>query len=207
MSDANTKLMQRIRDSYGALAIHVCRDTGLPPAFLAALIANETGGDENEKRFERNVLTSLWEVLLGRAPAYGSIHRPALLCILDPSLADPSKRIPAADLASSLQRLDGLATSWGLTQIMGYNTCPLWEHSGWSAIEQIKTAPGNLEFATGMLLSFAKRFQLDPARDFPPLFACWNCGRPDPTKTFDPHYCADGVERMQLYSTLDENQK
>jgi hypothetical protein len=206
MSDANTKLMQRIRDTYSALLIHVCRDTGLTPAFLAALIANETGGDDSEKRFERNVLVSLWEVLLERTPAYGSIRRPELLSIVDPSIADASRRIPA-DLPTSLQRLDGLATSWGLTQIMGYNTYPLWEHAGWSAIERIKSAPGNLEFATVLLLAFAKRFQLDPARDFPPLFACWNCGRPDPAKTFDPHYCANGVERMQIYSTLDENQK
>lgn len=199
--DANTNLMQRIRDHYGALLIHVCRDTSVAPAFLAALIANESGGDEREKRFEQRVLVSLWEVLLGRTPAYGSIQRSELFSIVDPSLTDPSRRIPP-DVPTTLQRLDSLATSWGLTQIMGYNTYPLWEHAGWRAIEQLQTAPGNLEFAIVLLSSFAKRFQLDPARDFSPLFACWNTGRPDPTKTFDPHYCTNAVQRMELYSSL-----
>jgi len=55
--------MQSIKDKFGAVIDDACKDSSVPPEFLAALIANETGGNPNAKRFERGVLASLWEIL------------------------------------------------------------------------------------------------------------------------------------------------
>src|SRR5271167_1466010 len=114
------ELMQSIKTKWGDLITEACATSSVPAAFLAALIGNETGGNANDKRFEKSVLASLWEVLLGRKAAYGSITTKNLVLYVA-GLSTPPVNPPASLPSDSFQRVDALATSWGLTQIMGYH--------------------------------------------------------------------------------------
>jgi hypothetical protein len=209
----DVELMQLIQAKYGAAIDAVCHASSVPAAFLAALVANESDGDANAKRFEPGVLAALWQVLLGRTAAYGSIGGQDLRVYLLPGeMAAP---IALADVShafgDSLERLDGLATSWGLTQIMGY------EIFAFSAgvpspakLVDLTTPSGGLALTVKMLAQFAQRWDLDLGSDFGQLFDCWNTGRPHksgaapdvPQPTADPDYIPKGLARMQIYQGL-----
>jgi hypothetical protein len=198
----DTQLMQSIKEKWSTSILAAAGVSSVPAAFLAALIANESGGDANAKRFEKNVLATLWEVLLGRKANYGSIGRTDVVGYIA-DLPPGAIHAPSVLPADAFQRVDALATSWGLTQIMGYHV--LEPDISLGSLENVKSGPGNLLGATRLLAQFAHRYQLDLATDFPPLFACWNTGAPDPAKTFDSHYVSNGLERMKLYAQLAAN--
>jgi hypothetical protein len=189
------ELMQQINEKYGPAIAAACDVSSVPPAFLAALIANESGGNENAKRIEHGVLASLWEVLLGRTAAYGSIKRLDLVAYVA-GVTIPTINAPANLPSDAFQRLDALAASWGLTQIMGYHAIEFDV-----TIANLASPEGNLSLATHMLAKFAAQFQLDVTKDFEPLFRCWNGGHPT-AATFDPQYVPHGLERMKLWATL-----
>jgi hypothetical protein len=44
--DANTTLMKSIRAHWGDAIVLACAASSVPPSFLAALIANESGGTQ-----------------------------------------------------------------------------------------------------------------------------------------------------------------
>jgi|SRR5579884_995801 hypothetical protein len=208
------ELIAKIHAEAGELIADACRSSSVKPEFLAALIANETGaqfseggllGASHARRFEKAVLAALWEVLMGRKAAYGSIGRKDLLLYLlsgkvarDGAGEGPST-VPAAIPADSLLRLDRLASSAGLTQVMGYHV--LEEASGCDSVEDLTVPARALRESIRLLAEFAQRYQLDLAAEFPPLFTCWNTGSPN-GKTFDPGYVANGLRRMQLYKDL-----
>lgn len=50
MTDANTPLMQKIRSAWGDAIVLACAASSVPPSFLAALIANESGGNAGAHR-------------------------------------------------------------------------------------------------------------------------------------------------------------
>src|SRR5579885_2603881 len=77
MTDAD--LMKRIHERYGPLLDSVAQSSSARPEFLAALIANEFGGDPDATRFEPAVFAALGEVLLGQKARYGSIGAQDLL--------------------------------------------------------------------------------------------------------------------------------
>lgn len=187
MTPADVALMAKIRASYGSAISEACTTTPVTVAFLAALIANESGGNRDAKRFEPAVLISLWNVLQGRATAFGKYTGANLLAFI---------QSPASGVTSSatqaMVRLDSLATSWGLTQIMGYNVLPLEPQN--LAIPAIA-----LRNTAALLEDFCKRFQLDPAKDFAKLFTCWNAGHPDGV-TADPNYVSNGLARLAIYA-------
>lgn len=188
-------LMQGIKTRWGALLLAVCASSSCPPALLAALIANESGGDPESKRFEPAVLGSLWNVLMARKPAYGAIGRQDLLTYLSAGhvLSPPL----TGDVGIyAMQSLDALATSWGLTQIMGYHAFDLS-----LAIAMLQTAEGNLRGALKLLTQFATRFSLEYDADAADIFRCWNTGVPD-GKTYDPQYVPNGLQRVKLYEEL-----
>lgn len=197
-------LMQSIKTKYGAAiaaAISSSGNSPLPassvrPAFLAALIANESGGDANAKRFEPGVLSALWQVLLGRKAAYGSIGAADLIQFV---ANDATAAIRAAQSlpTDAFQRLDSLATSWGLTQIMGYEDLKF----GAAGPQDFQTPEVALRFTVKMLADFAQRWNLDLATDYDRLFDCWNTGRPH-APTADPNYIANGRMRMAIYASL-----
>jgi len=194
-------LMQKIKQNFGgtiaASAGYLDNGKDVPPSLLAALIANESGGDPNATRFEPAVCLQLTEVLMGKLTAYSphGIKRPLgsgdLLARLEPAGA------PRPPLRSALFTLMELATSRGLTQIMGWHALEF----GRAALTGSPT--DQLNFTVELLGWFAERYQLDYTKDFEQLFHCWNTGTPtDPPATYDPNYVANGMARMQAYENV-----
>jgi hypothetical protein len=101
--------------------------------------------------------------------------------------------------ADTYQRFDSLATSWGLTQIMGYEVLDTQLNSG--GIENLKTPPADLVVTLRMLTQTAARLGVDVTKDFSEMFDFWNTGRPH-APTFDPQYIPNGLERMKIYAEL-----
>jgi hypothetical protein len=195
----NLALMTRIHDKWAISIADACRTSSVPEPFLAALVANETGGDPYGKRFEHGVLASLWEVLQGRKAAYGSIHRDDVVHYIAPASAIVGSLPPsgfASAVTASLQRLDSLASSWGLTQIMGYEAIVFGV-----TVSDLQVPAYGLKTTLRMLGEFAERYQLDLAKDFSQLLDCWNSGRPH-SPTADPAYIPKGLQRMQIYQEL-----
>jgi hypothetical protein len=198
MSDQ--ELMQAVKTKWGVTIDDVCSASSIPPAFLAALIANEDGfhgGDPTAHRFEKLVLAQLWQVLMGRAAAYEGIGRADLVSYLT-GISGTPLTVPRSIPADALNRLDGLANSWGLTQIMGWHVFELG-----ITVEELKLPSGNLRAATKLLAQFVAKFQLDVTvlKDLGELFDAWNTGRPDGA-TFDPNYVTNGLARMSAYQAL-----
>jgi hypothetical protein len=199
MSD--TELMQEIKTKWGGVITAVAATSSIvPEAFLAALIANEDGfhgGDPAAKRFEKLVLASLWEVLMGRKASYQGIGRADLIAYVA-GVSSPIFITPSSLPADALQRIDGLATSWGLTQIMGWHVFDLG-----TTVEDLKTPAGNLKAATRLAVKYVSQFGLDVTvlKDQGELFDAWNTGRPDGV-TFDPNYVGNGLARMRTYAAL-----
>ena len=101
-----------------------------------------------------------------------------------------------------MQSLDGLATSWGATQIMGWHV--LEPIGAGKSVQSLKTQDGCIDFSIRLLTWFANQFQLDMTKDFTDLFDCWNSGDPvaGTVKTYDPNYTANGLRRMALYQGI-----
>jgi hypothetical protein len=200
MPDPNTTLMQSIHAKWGSAITAACAKSTVPAAFLAGLVANESGGDADAKRFEKAVLGDLWEVLQGRKANYGSIDRDNILAFLAAAApANPS--VPSAGfvrsiVSSALQQLDGLANSWGLTQIMGYEAIAFP-----TSLSALKDPASELQYTLRMFAQFGSRFSLDLGKDFSELFSCWNTGRAH-ARTADPEYVPNGLLRMQIYQQL-----
>lgn len=203
-------LMQSIREKYHAIIEAICGapilisgalpavPPGVKPEFLAALIAGESGGNPDAKRFEGGVLVSLWQVLQGRKAHFGSIGAQDLrLHLLSGETPHVVGGVPA-EVDSALGRLDELATSWGLTQIMGYESIAFGV-----PVPSLMSPVSGLQITCRMLAQFAQRKQLDLGKSFPELFDCWNTGRPH-APTADPAYIPRGLARLDLYRELLE---
>lgn len=195
-------LMQSIRDRWKTAIDSAVTGTAIPAKFLAALVANETGGKPDANRFESGVLGHLWNVMLGRQTRYGSIARSDLSNYVSGFSATPITA-PTTLPANAFQRLDELATSWGLTQIMGYHVLEWLSIPAWyRTVDDLRVPESNLRCATLLLTQFANHFALDLATDFEALLHCWNSGSPT-GQTFDPEYVPNGLQRMELYGSLD----
>ena len=196
-------LMLSIYTNYGVAIAAACQKSSVPPSFLGALIANESGGNRLAKRFEKAVLIDLWNVLLGRAPAYGSIGALDLKHYVAGTLMSGDSRFSSTTLPpDAFNRLDSLATSWGLTQIMGYEVFDF--ASVLLSVDKLQTIEGSLQVSILMLARFAQRFSFDLATDAKDLFDCWNTGRPH-AQTFDPAYIPNGLARMKLYQSVADS--
>jgi hypothetical protein len=196
---SETELMQLIKDRWGAEISAAGQASGTVQSFLAALIANESGGKNDALRFEPAVFIELKEVLLGTRPHYApsGIRHPILKTDLL-AYCDPGVGEQRGSFADSLQCLHNLATSWGLTQIMGWHVVEFQTGMGTA---MLATPGGNLQFATRLLAWFAEHYGLDLANDFDALFHCWNAGDPS-HPTYDPNYVANGLARKAIYEGL-----
>ena len=192
---SETTLLTNIKTAWGTAITEACKTSSVPETFLAALVANESGGKSNAKRFESAVLVSLWQVLLGRKTAYGSIQRADLVSYVTGLSAIPAVA-PSMVRADTYQRLDALASSWGLTQIMGYHMIGT-SHD----VEDLVDCDVAFQQTLRMLAAFAQEFSLDVTKDFEEMFRCWNTGRPD-GQTFDPAYVNNGLVRMAIWTSL-----
>jgi hypothetical protein len=177
--------MARIRAKWGDLILKACHPSSIPPEFLSALVANESGGHPGTaSRFEPQVFRHLLDVQAGKAsPSDLLHHRPAHY-----------GSITVADLRTRPESLiRAYATSWGLTQIMGYHVIG----SSISVSDLVMDAI-NLRVAVSLLCGFCSHFNLAPEVEFEEMFRCWNTGQPH-GKTFDPQYVENGLRRLVIY--------
>ena len=72
------------------------------------------------------------------------------------------------------------------------------EQSGHVIFLNHTTTGDGILTALRLLAEFAAGYQLDLGHEFPEMFCCWNTGRPY-GRTYDPHYVARGLARMELY--------
>lgn len=203
MNDTEEReLMTAIQRQWGPLLDSAAKSSGIPAAFFAALIANETGGNADATRFEPAVFTALAEVLLGRKAAYGSIGaRDLSQWVVPQEDAAPggvNYRNPSTVVLAGVRNLADLATSFGLFQIMGYESIAFRTNG----VHALQSPASEINIAVLMLNDFARRNALDVKTNFSELFDCWNTGRPH-APTTDPTYIPDGLARLALYQSLE----
>lgn len=183
-----------------------CAFSSVPVEFLAALVANESGGNARALRFEPAVYDHLAAVAKGARAGYGAVSQKLLEAEMADALHPKAASYHAHFLAESFAErgasalettadevLRELATSWGFTQIMGY-------HMIWRGGEPRELLDPGFHFsmALDLLAQFAESYQLDVGREFRELFGCWNTGRPY-GETTDPNYVENGLRRMGVY--------
>jgi hypothetical protein len=211
---ADERLMERVEEHCGVVIREATALSSVPPEFLAALVANESGGVATAARFEPAVYRHLAEVAHGARHAYGSVSEAALETeiadLLHPKAAtyhecflDQTFCVSAAPAMArtSDEALRELATSWGYTQIMGYH---LIGRGG--TVQDLLDPQFHFRLALALLAEFAAHFELNLAAEFREMFCCWNTGRPDGA-TFNPEYADKGLSRMEIYRRIGAKQK
>jgi hypothetical protein len=206
---AERRLLERVFARCGGPISEACRYSSVPPEFLGALVANESGGNPQALRFEPAVYRHLKALAQGKRPTYAGFSRQGLdqelAEMLHPKadsfhevfLTGPFRAVHARELgASPDEALRELATSWGLTQIMGYH---LVGRKG--TVQDLLEPRFHFRLGLELLAQFAERYQLDLRREFAEMFRCWNAGQPY-GETFDPHYVEKGLRRMEMYRGL-----
>ena len=206
---SEARLLARVHDGCGSQIAAACAFSSVPPAFLAALTANESGGNPRAARFEPAVYRHLVAVVSGARPRYAGITDDALAAeiadMLHPKAAEYHARYLTPPFDANHQRdlaalpdeaLRELATSWGYTQIMGYHMVA---RAG--TVRDLLEPARHFRIALELLAEFIEEFQLDPTREFAEMFCCWNTGQPY-AHTFDPHYVERGLGRMDLYARV-----
>jgi hypothetical protein len=179
------ELMARILVKWGEAIETACASSSVPHEFLAALIANESGGHLGTKpRFELQVFRHLLDVQAGK-PSQADLlhHRPAHYGAITP-------RMLAGKDENTLR---AYSTSWGLTQIMGYHVL-----GTIFTVGDLMDPKKNLAEAIHMLAAFCRQFSLEPCVEFEEMFRCWNAGSPR-GKTYDPQYVENGLRRLVIY--------
>jgi hypothetical protein len=203
---AEQQLMQKIKSECGDFIAAVVQNTPYPPALLAALTANESGGNAAASRFEPAVFGDLAHVVTAAKAGYGSIGRADLLAwcslgVAPDQVPDGGPPLERRGFADALLALVNLATSWGPTQIMGYQAL-----AGRYPLGDLPNLTRHFPHTVAMLSDFSSRFAIAVTGDagaeqWAKLFRCWNTGRPD-GQTKDPLYVSKGLDRMTVYSTL-----
>ncbi|MGH9356041.1 MAG: hypothetical protein ACRD10_07920 [Terriglobia bacterium] len=204
-------LMLDLYERFDQLILAAVTNTDLPGSFLAALTANESGGKLNASFFEPKVYAHLRAVATGNSAVYGSIASATLIAAFEQNFGTKDGRFEAwltglqseSEAVHIITRLEdadlrALSTSWGLTQIMGYQVI-----GRKVMIGELLDPEVHYELATQIVHDFAQRFGLRPGRDWEPLFRCWNTGRPE-GKTFDPEYVSKAQQRMTLYRSISQ---
>jgi len=188
--------MKQIHDKWADLIAAAARTTIVSEAFLAALVAGESNGDPAAKRFEPAVFEHLLEVCMGKRAAFSVPGINRLLGAVD--LLGYIGTHPAA-FVDGLRTAADLATSFGLTQIMGWHLVELYQED---KLEKMKDDPAlQLEMTVQLLVIFANKYDLDLAKETEAIFTCWNTGEPD-GHTYDPNYVANGQRRIQIYQQI-----
>jgi len=213
---AERRLLERVCARCAELISEACRYSSVPPEFLGALVANESGGNPQALRFEPAVYRHLKALAEGKRPTYAGFSRQGLeeelAEMLHPKadsfhevfLTGPFRVGHARELAASRdEALRELATSWGLTQIMGYH---LVGRKG--TVRDLLEPRFHFRLGLELLAQFAERYQLDLAREFAEMFRCWNTGQPygppHGPPTYDPNYVENGLRRMAIWIRLQE---
>jgi hypothetical protein len=195
-STAEVAQMKHIRDTWSAQLAKAAATTTVSEAFLASLVAGESNGDPAAKRFEPAVFEHLLEVCMAKRAAFSvpGMNRPlGAVDLLGYIGTHPGSFVDGLRAASDL------ATSFGLTQIMGWHLVELYHEQD---LERIKTDPAfQLEMTIELLVVFANKYDLNLALETEAIFTCWNTGEPD-GHTYDPNYVANGQRRMAIYEQI-----
>lgn len=203
--DPNATLMAKIKNDLGDYIAGAVADTPFSAALVAAITANESGGNAGASRFEPLVCAELSRVLAGQVADYsprgirGPIGAQDLLNICYPSKITPPGTAYeyAFTPAQSQLALINLATSWGPTQIMGWHSLEL--DTPLSEIVQLQS---HYDAVVEILSWFYTHYLLADRPDIKSipgaLLNCWNTGDPK-APTADPDYVANGLARMELY--------
>lgn len=192
-------LMAHVKDVCGSFIVEAVKSTPYPPALLAAITANETGGDATKTRFEAAVFGKLAKVMLSLEAAHPAMYGSIGAQDLYKWVVSPSRKF-----ADSLLSLVNLATSWGPTQIMGYEAL-----AGDFPLSEISNLNTHYSHVVNMLNEFQKRWHISTQIANGPTFAnaeaffrCWNTGGPT-GQTADPAYVQNGFNRMSIYENLE----
>lgn len=191
--DAEVLMMDSIRKRHGATIAAAVAGSSVRPEFLAALCGNESSGDERAVRFEPAVFGKILEVCAGKRAEYKPAGIKVPLGALDITVSLP---IPFSE---ALPRIVTLATSHGLTQIMGWHCLEFGRDFGILA-----TPAGQLRFTIELLAWFAHLYNLDLGTDDEALLRCWNTGNPAGL-TYDSRYVPKALQRAAIYKQLIEN--
>jgi hypothetical protein len=185
----DTELMAQIKKNWGPAIRAAVAGTPFPESFLAALAANESSGDINATRFEAAELGEFALVFVGKRNGYQGLTDLDLVSALSGLF---SVRAAAA-------RLVQLCTSWGPTQIMGWQSI-----RGKYAITDLLDPTKHFYQAVRLLEDFRVRFGMSAEMcdaEEGQLLRCWNTGRPDGELT-DPKYELNGLARIAIYEKL-----
>src|SRR5215469_5032079 len=145
--------MLMIRSKWGAAIAAACASSPVPESFLAALVANESGGDPDKKRFEPEGFAGMCEVMAGKRAHYENLGADDLVA--------PETRA-GLNFFVGMAKLVAFSTSYGLTQIMGYQVIPFQRSTA------ILVDPAeHLKFAVTLLEQFATRWDLSKLRGNP----------------------------------------
>lgn len=208
---AEYRLVQRVFERWHHPITGALVYSSIPAAFLGALTANESRGDPKAARFEPAVYRHLKAVASGQSSGYAgaTIHRGDLEAEVEEMLHPKSGAFHAQVLVPGFaseygaeiaalrdEALRELATSWGLTQVMGYHMV-----GRQGCCRNLIEPEFNLKITVELLSTFVERFNLDVTREFAELFRCWNTGQPY-GKTFDPQYVPKGLSRMEMYREM-----
>jgi len=209
--DIELRLMQQVYERFNHSIRAAVAGTNLPEAFLAALTANESGGRPDASFFEPGVYKHLRAVASGESAAFGSIGPKGLVSAFEQNFDTKNENLQtwltALYLDSEALRvitqyedadLRALATSWGLTQIMGYHVV-----GRKIEIRELLDPDVHYRLAVQILGDFAQHFGLKLNRDWSALFRCWNTGRPD-GRTFDSEYVSKALQRMNFYQQIGQ---
>lgn len=210
----DTELMQVIKERMGDYIAGAVEGSAIPASLVAALVANESGGNLAATRFEPEVFGSLARVVAAHKSAFepAGIKAPiggsdllAYICPVRPmaggQVAQPPATVATKNVSDSILSLINLATSWGPTQIMG-----------WHALEfnfplgELSAIGTHFDRTMQLLEWFCQKYGitkdvLGPNTMEMYLFHCWNTGQPHGV-TADPNYAANGLARMALYEAL-----
>jgi hypothetical protein len=203
---AERRLMSRVFKRCGGFIRAACAASSVPPEFLGALVANESGGNPRAARFEPLVYRHLCAVAKGAEPVYAMLRAHDLATEVDDMLHPKSDDFHTRFLTTSFganheeefaaladEALRELATSWGYTQIMGYHMV-----GRGGTVRDLLDPAFHFHTALQLLAEFADEYQLNLAHEFEEMFRCWNTGKPY-GRTFDPGYVAHGLARMEEY--------
>lgn len=156
--------------------------SSFPKSFIMALTAGETGmwivhNPDVPSRFEQGIYAPLLAVQRGEKPNYGQIKTSDLASVTDEQLRE-------------------YASSWGMTQILGYLTLA-WKEP----LALIQNPSTHYNGTLRLLGEFERSFWLDPSKDFEDFARSWNSGSPH-GKTHDPAYVSNLMERMAVCASL-----
>jgi hypothetical protein len=202
---AEHALMLRIYEQWHGEIVQAIRGSSVIAPFLAALTANESGGSATAHAFEPGVYAQLRAVMMGQQPSFGSIVRENLTQLVeqdyeaqhsDSPTIQGTRRFSEVPPAVREKVLRQLATSWGLTQIMGYQTI-----ARKKTVQDLLDPTSHYQVAVELLEELGRRFRLSLSKDAEALFRSWNTGRPT-GRTYDPDYVSRGIQRLRIYSMI-----